>query len=197
VRHKVKTRTLSRRTGQRKALLKSLVRNLLINERISTTVAKAKEASRFMDKLITLGKKNDIPARRKALVILDDRTLVKALFDETAPRFAKRAGGYTRILRTSYRAGDGAEMAILELVERKPKPKPEPKGKKKKKKEATPEETAQVEAETAEAKTAEEPIKKMEETEAKKTKRIDHKKDKKKFGGFRKFFQTRRQVEGK
>lgn len=91
--------------------------SLITHQKVRTTVPKAKEASRLTDKVITLAKRGTVPARRQAVGILQDRTLAKKLFDEIAPNFRERPGGYTRIVRIGPRQGDGAEMAILELVE--------------------------------------------------------------------------------
>lgn len=137
MRHRRTTKKLSRNTSNRKALLRSLVRSLIINERISTTCAKAKEASPLADKLISLGKINTISSKRTAISILGTKMLIKKLFDDIAPRFASRNGGYTRVLRLVPRKGDGAEMALLELTERRiekpPTKKPEKKIKEEKK----------------------------------------------------------------
>lgn len=93
---------------------------LLRHEEITTSVAKGREAGRLFEKLVTLGKRNTVPARRQAFQVLCDRTLVKLLFDEVAPRYANRKGGYVRLLRLARRAGDGAELALLSMVEKKP-----------------------------------------------------------------------------
>ncbi len=124
-------RKLGRTSSQRKALLRDLVSDLVINERITTTVPRAKETSKLADKLVTLGKKGDLHARRQALSILRDElatveetedeiiveSVVQKLFNEIAPRYETRKGGYTRVLKTEPRRGDGAPMAILEFVE--------------------------------------------------------------------------------
>ena len=119
MRHRRAARKLSRSTSNRKALLRSLARNLLISERIITTHAKAKEASSLADKLITLGKKNTITTKKTAISILGSKELINKLFDDISPRFANRKGGYTRVLQLARRKGDGAKMALLELTERK------------------------------------------------------------------------------
>ena len=118
-------RKLSRTSDQRKALLRDLVTDLIINERITTTEMKAKELSRLADKMITLGKKGTLAARRQAAatvrpeIVGDDsnQTAVQKLFADLAPRYASREGGYTRVLKLGPRRGDGAEMAIIEFVE--------------------------------------------------------------------------------
>lgn len=119
MRHRRATKKLSRNTSNRKALLKSLVTNLIICERIITTREKAKEASSLADKLITLGKRNTITSKKNAISILGSKSLINRLFGDIAPRFATRAGGYTRVLQLAPRRGDGAKMAVLELTERK------------------------------------------------------------------------------
>lgn len=119
MRHRRKTHKLSRNATNRKALLRSLVRNLFIHEQISTTHKKAKAASSLADKLISLGKANTITAKKHAISVLGSKELINRLFDEIAPRFSGRKGGYTRVLRLSTRHGDGATTAILELTERK------------------------------------------------------------------------------
>ena len=131
MRHRRKTKKLSRNTSNRKALLRSLVTSLMAYERISTTLQKAKEASSLADKLITLGKKNTITANKTAISILGSKLLINKIFDDIAPRFASRQGGYTRVLRLALRKGDGAQMSILELTERKIVEKKAPKKKEK------------------------------------------------------------------
>ncbi len=127
-RHSVK---FGRQRSHYKATLKSLVSGLIINKTICTTKVKAKETSRLADKLITLGKEKTVTNQRRAYAILGDRKLVGELFNELAPLFKDRKGGYTRVMLTGKRHGDNAQMAILEFIE-KPKP-PEPKKKTEKK----------------------------------------------------------------
>ncbi len=116
-------RKLNRRSDQRKAMLRDLVSNLIVHERVETTHAKAKEVSRIMDKMITLGKKGTVEARRDAAATVrfldtpEDKNALQKLFDDLAPRFESRSGGYTRVLKMGPRRGDAAEMAIIELVE--------------------------------------------------------------------------------
>jgi len=119
MRHRKHRRKLGRTSSHRKAMLENLVISLLTHQRIRTTVARAKEARKLADRVISLAKQGTLPDRRKAFGILQDRSLVKELFDEVAPRFKERAGGYTRLIRCGPRPGDGAQMAILELVELK------------------------------------------------------------------------------
>jgi len=97
-------------------MLRNLVTSLFEHERVETTVMKAKEARRVAERLITLGKKGTLHARRRAASVLLKKSVVKKLFDEIAPRYTDRNGGYTRILRVGYRKGDGAPLAFLELV---------------------------------------------------------------------------------
>lgn len=110
-----KGRKLHRKKNQRKALLKSLVRALLLKEKIKTTEAKAKETSRLAEKFITMAKKGDLSARRY-LARFFSQEIVKKLVDDIGPRYQKRAGGYTRIVKLNPRKSDSAKMAIIELV---------------------------------------------------------------------------------
>lgn len=116
MRHLKRGRKLGRTTSHRKALLRNLATALLEHERIITTEAKAKELRRIADKLVTLGKRGDLHARRQALQVIHSNAVVRKLFNEVAPRFSERHGGYTRVLRLGYRAGDAAAMAVIELV---------------------------------------------------------------------------------
>ena len=114
--HRVAGRKLSRYRDQRTALLRGLVSELIRHERITTTLAKAKETRVVAEKLITHGKKGTLHHRRLALAQLPDKKVVKKVFDEMAPRYADRAGGYTRVIKLGPRLGDAAAMAIIELV---------------------------------------------------------------------------------
>lgn len=116
MRHRVKGKKLRRDSAQRKALLRGLVTSFLEKERIRTTLAKAKATRPLAEKMITLAKKNSLHSRRLALRFLYKREVVKKLFEDIGPRFSERPGGYTRIVKIGPRAGDGAEMALLELV---------------------------------------------------------------------------------
>ncbi|MDD5922813.1 MAG: 50S ribosomal protein L17 [Eubacteriales bacterium] len=109
-------RKLGRNSAQREAMLRNLVTDLLREGRISTTDARAKEARRQAEKMITLGKRGDLHARRQALAYIYDEGVVAKLFDEIAPKYADRNGGYTRILKLGPRRGDDAEVVFLELV---------------------------------------------------------------------------------
>lgn len=117
MRHLKRGRKLGRTTAHRKAMMRNLVTSLLEHERIVTTEPKAKELRRVADKMVTLGKRGTLHARRQALRVIRSNIVVRKLFDDVAPRFAERPGGYTRILRLGYRAGDAASMAIIELVD--------------------------------------------------------------------------------
>lgn len=109
-------RKLGRPADQRRALLRNLVTSLLDHERVTTTVTRAKEARVEAEHMITLAKRGDLHARRQAAAYLLDEDVLKKLFDQIGPRYADRQGGYTRIVRTGFRQGDAAPMAIIELV---------------------------------------------------------------------------------
>jgi large subunit ribosomal protein L17 len=111
-----KGRRLGRDTGARTALFRGLVSALIVEERISTTASKAKEAKKVADRVIDLALQNDLHARRQVTRLLQDRTVVRRLFGTVAPRYQKGRGGYTRLIRTGTRRGDAAPMALLELV---------------------------------------------------------------------------------
>jgi large subunit ribosomal protein L17 len=119
MRHRHSFRKLSRTAAHRKALLRNLVTALFLHERIETTVAKAKEARRLAERLITYAKRNNLHSRRLVAAVLFDRSVVTKLFEQIAPVYATRPGGYTRIVRTRIRLGDAGEMGILELVKSK------------------------------------------------------------------------------
>ncbi|MDD8014695.1 MAG: 50S ribosomal protein L17 [Acidobacteriota bacterium] len=116
MRHQVKRGNLGRNTAHRRALLRNLVTSFLEKERIRTTLPKARAARPLAEKMITLAKRNTLHARRQALSYLTKESAVKRLFEEVGPRFTERPGGYTRIVKLEPRAGDGASMAMLELV---------------------------------------------------------------------------------
>ncbi len=116
MRHKKRGRQLGRDTDHRRALFRNLVTSLLEHERIETTAAKAKEIRGIADKMISLGKEGNLAARRRAAAYLMKPETVSKLFSEIAPRFIQRQGGYTRMIRTRVRIGDGAKMAVVELV---------------------------------------------------------------------------------
>ncbi len=114
--HRVAGRKLSRYKDQRKALLRGLTADLIQHERITTTLAKAKETRVMTEKIITHGKKGTLHNRRVALSKLPNKRAVAKVFDELGPRYAERPGGYTRIVKLGPRQGDGAYMAVIELV---------------------------------------------------------------------------------
>ncbi len=116
MRHRVDGRKFDMPTAQRMALFRGLVRDLIIHERITTTVPRAKEVRPLAEKLITLGKHGDVNSRRKALQFVTDKDVIAKLFSDVAPRYATRPGGYTRIVKLGRRLGDGADMAMIELV---------------------------------------------------------------------------------
>ena len=119
MRHRKSGRKLGRRFEHRTAMLRNIVTSLLDMERIVTTVPKAKEVRRVAEQMITLGKRGDLHARRQAMAYIRSKEVVAKLFDQLSSQYADRQGGYTRIIRTGFRAGDAAPMAILELVEYK------------------------------------------------------------------------------
>jgi len=116
MRHQLSGKKLGRNSSQRKALLRSLVTSFVQKERIRTTLSKAKATRPIAEKMITLAKTNSLHTRRQALQYIYNKDAVKKLFEDIGPRFTERPGGYTRIIKLGPRAGDGAEMAILELV---------------------------------------------------------------------------------
>ena len=110
-------RKLGRESRIRRSILAGITKDVIMNEAVVTTEARAKEVRKFVDKMITYGKDGSLVARRKALAFLhNDKAVVSKIFNELAPRYAERNGGYTRILKTAERRGDGALMAIIELV---------------------------------------------------------------------------------
>ncbi|NWF76140.1 MAG: 50S ribosomal protein L17 [Nitrospirae bacterium] len=117
MRHKVDGRLFGRTANQRKALLRGLVNSLLRDERIETTIAKAKEVRRIAEKMVTLGIRGDLHAKRLAFSYLSNRDSVSKLFTEIAPRFSGRNGGYLRMIQTRNRVNDSAPMAVLEFID--------------------------------------------------------------------------------
>ena len=110
-------RKLGRDNKHRRSMLANLTKDVIMNEQITTTVTRAKEVRKFVDKMITYGKNGNLVSRRKALAFLQNDTVaVKKIFDELAPRYKDRNGGYTRILKLDERRGDDAQMAIIQLV---------------------------------------------------------------------------------
>jgi large subunit ribosomal protein L17 len=116
MRHRNAGYKLGRNTSHRRALLRNLVTSILLEDRVETTITKAKAARPHVEKLITLGKKGDVHARRQALSFLQTREAVTRLFDTVAPRYGDRNGGYLRIVRAGFQKGDGAEKAFIELL---------------------------------------------------------------------------------
>jgi large subunit ribosomal protein L17 len=116
MRHRKAGRKLSRTASHRKVTLASLAMALFENKSIKTTTAKAKEARGTVERLITFAKRGDLASRRQVLRSIKDREIVKILFDEIAPMYADRSGGYTRVIKLGQRQGDGADLSILELV---------------------------------------------------------------------------------
>jgi large subunit ribosomal protein L17 len=116
MRHRVKSQRLGRNTAQRKALLRNMVTSFLEKERMQTTHVKAKAVRPIAEKMITLAKTNTLHTRRRALSYIYKKDVVRKLFEDIGPRFSERPGGYTRIVKIGPRAGDGAEMAVIELV---------------------------------------------------------------------------------
>ena len=112
------TRKLGRTSSQRKAMLRAMTTYLLENGKIETTFTRAKEVQPVAEKMITLGKKNTLASYRRALAYITKEDVANKLFKEIAPGYAKREGGYTRVIRIGARRGDAAEMAVLELVEK-------------------------------------------------------------------------------
>lgn len=153
MRHRVNTRKLNRSSSHRKALLANLVSSLVLDDRIETTLTKAKAAARLADRMVTLAKKNTLASRRRAVSILRRREAVKKLFDEIGPRFTERQGGYTRVLKlASFRRGDGARTALLLFSEEAPGVAPEKtKTKAKTKAKAQPEAAPELKEETVPA----------------------------------------------
>ena len=120
MRHRMSYRKFNRTAEHRKAMFGNMAVALLKHEQIKTTLPKAKDLRRFVDRLITLGKRGDLHARRQAMSILQSRDITAKLFGELAERYKTRPGGYTRVLKAGFRYGDMAPMAVIELVDRNP-----------------------------------------------------------------------------
>ena len=118
MKHNIKHRKLNRTSSHRKALLKNMANALIKHEQITTTLPKAKELRPYVEKLITLGKKGSLTARRKAISILQDEKMTKKIFDTIADRYSDRNGGYTRIIKLGNRYGDNAPTAVIEFIDR-------------------------------------------------------------------------------
>ncbi len=118
MKHNIKNKKLNKTSTHRKAMFMNLSNALIKHEQITTTLPKAKELKRFVEKIITLGKKGHLLARRKAIAVLQDQTMVKKIFETLADRYKDRKGGYTRIVKIGNRFGDNASMAVIEFVDR-------------------------------------------------------------------------------
>ncbi len=118
MRHNIKNKKLNKNSSHRKAMFMNMSNALIKHEQITTTLAKAKELRRFVEKIVTLGKKGDLLSRRKAVSILQDQKMSKKVFDVLAERYKSRAGGYTRIIKLGNRYGDNAPTAVIEFVDR-------------------------------------------------------------------------------
>lgn len=123
MRHRMSGRKLNRTSSHRKAMFANMAAALIKHEQIKTTLPKAKELRPFVEKLVTLGKRGDLHARRQALSVLKDTGLTEKLFSTLADRYGARKGGYTRVLKAGFRYGDSAPMAVIEFVDRDPEAK--------------------------------------------------------------------------
>ena len=118
MKHNIRNKKLNKTSSHRKAMFMNMSNALIKHEQISTTLAKAKELRRFVEKIVTLGKKGDLLSRRKAISILQDQKMSKKVFDVLADRYKNRSGGYTRIIKLGNRFGDNAPTAVIEFVDR-------------------------------------------------------------------------------
>ena len=118
MKHNIKNKKLNKTSSHRKAMFMNMSNALIKHEQITTTLAKAKELRRFVEKIITLGKKGDLLSRRKAVSILQDQKMSKKVFDVFAERYKVRSGGYTRIIKLGNRFGDNAPTAVIEFIDR-------------------------------------------------------------------------------
>ena len=123
MRHGISGRKLNRTSSHRKALFMNLSNSLIINEQIKTTLFKAKELRPFVEKIITIGKKNVLSNKKRLFSKLQDKKSVTKVFDELSKRYSSRKGGYSRVLKAGFRTGDDAPMAVIELVDRNPEAK--------------------------------------------------------------------------
>jgi len=123
MRHNNTGRRLGRNSSHRKAMMRNMVTSLIDHEKITTTDARAKELRKIAEKMITLGKRGTLHARRQALQVIQDKNVVAKLFERLAPRYASRPGGYTRIVKLGFRAGDNAALSLIEFVEEEFTPK--------------------------------------------------------------------------
>ncbi|MBI5180154.1 MAG: 50S ribosomal protein L17 [Nitrospirae bacterium] len=180
MRHGVRGRQLGRNTSHRRALFRTLVTSVLDKEKIETTVEKAKEIRPIVERMITYGKRGDLNSRRIAASFISTRDVVKKLFDTIAPRFKDRNGGYTRIIRTRRRQGDGAEMAVIELLGTESKPEEKKEEKKAPAKKAKVEAKAKAEKPAKKEKAVKPKAKEAKEPKAEKVKDKPKEKAKKK-----------------
>jgi large subunit ribosomal protein L17 len=158
-------RKLGRTSSHKEAMFRNMVTSVIKHERIRTTDTKAKEIRKIAEKMITLGKRGDLHARRQALAFVRDKEMVKKLFGELSERYRERNGGYTRIIKAGYRVGDNAPISILELIsDEKKKEKVETKGKAKKKEKTK---------DSAEVKTASKEKAKVKKTKEKSEEKIE------------------------
>ena len=118
MKHNIKNKKLNKTSSHRKAMFMNMSNALIKHEQITTTLAKAKELKRFVEKIVTLGKKADLLSKRKAISILQDQKMLKKVFDVLADRYKNRSGGYTRIVKIGNRFGDNAPTAVIEFVDR-------------------------------------------------------------------------------
>ena len=169
MRHRVAGRKLSRHTQHRKLMFRNMLVSLLQHERIKTTLAKGKELRGWVDKIITLGKKGTLHARRQAFALLRDEGIVKKLFDKIAPQLKDREGGYTRIYKMGWRQGDGAPLSLIELVSFSPA---------KEKKKSTVEKGKEVLGKVTPKRKGKEEKKEKEKAKEKKEKKVKKKEEK-------------------
>jgi large subunit ribosomal protein L17 len=162
--HRKSGRKLGMKSQHRRAMMANMCSSLVLHERVETTLPRAKELRRVADRMITLGKKGTVHARRHAMSVLRNRRAVKMLFDDLAKRFADRKGGYTRILKLGFRRGDSAPMAVIEYLSAERKAESMPTGKEKKK----TKERKGAKAEAAAAAEEKKPAKKKAKAEPKK-----------------------------
>lgn len=116
MRHRNSGRKLNRNSSHRKAMFHNMVRSIILHETVKTTLPKAKESRRYVERLVTLAKVDSVANRRRAFAILRNNDAVSKLFNELGPRFASRPGGYVRVLKNGFRAGDAAPMAVIQFV---------------------------------------------------------------------------------
>lgn len=186
MRHQVRKKRFGRHTSHRIAMFRNMVTSLIVAERITTTLAKAKELRRFAEKMVTLAKTGTLHARRQAAAYVRGSTAVQKLFAELGPRFKERQGGYTRILKLGNRLGDGAEMAIIEYLGYQPRVKkakteqaPASEAKAEKKEKPAKKEKAEKKAKVEKpAKAEKKPAAKKEKAEKPEKKKADKKKEK-------------------